>query len=408
MTPVEAAAGPRIAIIGAGPVGATLALALSRAAFPVHVLDRRRDPAPERPPLALSWGSRHVLEALDLWTRVAPHTTPIARIHVSQRGAFGAVRLSAAEIGVDALGYVIDPGALARVFHDALVSASGVHLIAPAALERMEHLAGGVRLGLDPGAGAPPSVIDAGAVVAAGGGGILRCLGHPGSAEVREYAQTALGAIVRAERDHGSIAYERFTREGPLALLPMPERRCALVWTLAPDRAATLLRAGEGAFLADLHRTFGGRLGRFLEVFGRALFPLRRVRERSAPRSRIFLIGSAATTLHPVAGQGLNLGLRDAADLAEVLADALRAGADPGGPECIERFEARRRRDRDRICLATDLLARLFLPEFGPLVALRGAALVGLDLLAPVKRGFASCAMGLALPRSRLVRGLPV
>ena len=399
---------PRIALVGAGPVGATFALALSRAGFPVHVVERRRDPAPERPPIALSFGSRRILEALDLWSGVAPHATPIARIHVSQRGGFGAVRMSAAESGVEALGYVVEPRVLARVFGDALAAAGGVRLLAPAAVEHLERSACGVRLGLRTAPGGEPSALEASVAVAAGGGRVPRCAAHPGTVEVREYPQAALGALVRAEDGHGSLAYERFTPEGPLALLPMPERRCALVWTLAPERASSLLRAGEGAFLAALQRSFGDRLGRFVEVSGRALFPLRRVRARSSPCSRLFLIGSAATVLHPVAGQGLNLGLRDAADLAEVLADALRAGADPGGPSCFERFEARRRRDRERLRRGTDLLAQAFLPQCRPLAALRGAALVGLDLTTPVKRRFARRAMGLALPQGRLVRGLPV
>ena len=404
----DAGSPSRIALVGAGPVGATFALALSRAGFPVHVVERRHAPVPDRPPIALSFGSRRMLEALGLWSRVAPHATPIARIHVSQRGGFGAVRMSAAESEVEALGYVVAPCALARVFDDALAAAGGVRLLAPAAVEHLTRTACGVRLGLRTAPGGEPSALEASVAVAAGGGGIPRCEPPPGTVEVREYPQAALGAVVRAECGHGSLAYERFTPEGPLALLPMSDRRCALVWTLAPERAGTLLRVGERAFLAELHRSFGDRLGRFEEVSGRALFPLRRVRARTSPRSRLFLIGSAATVLHPVAGQGLNLGLRDAADLAEVLADALRAGADPGGPACFERFEARRRRDRDRLCRGTDLLARVFLPELRPLATLRGAALVGLDLLTPAKRRFARHAMGLALPQSRLVRGLPV
>lgn len=401
-------AASRIAVVGAGPVGATLALALSGAGFSVPVVERRRDPAPERPPIALSFGSRRILEALGLWSGVAPHATPIAGIHVSQRGGFGAVRMSAAESGVEALAYVVAPRDLARVFGAALAAAGGVRLLAPVAVEHLRRAACGVRLGLRPAPGGEVPAIEASAVVATGGGVLSGWAAHLGAVEVREYPQAALGAVVRAECGHGSLAYERFTPEGPLALLPMPDRRCALVWTLAPGRAENLLRAGERTFLAELHRSFGGRLGRFVEVSGRALFPLRRVRARTDPRSRLFLIGSAATVLHPVAGQGLNLGLRDAADLAEVLADTLRAGADPGGPECFERFAARRQRDRDRLCRSTDLLARVFLPELRPLAALRGAALVGLDLLTPVKRALARHAMGLGLPQSRLLRGLPL
>lgn len=398
---------PRIAVVGAGPVGAALALALSRAGVPVVLVEQRSEPSSRYRPVALSYASRRILDALGAWSRVAALASPIARIHVSQRGCFGATRLSALEYGVEALGWVSDLRTLVRVLDEILAESPGVLLLSSTTVAGIERRPRGVRLALA-GAAAEAGTrsLRVDAVVAADGGQASWCAAGVEAVDVREYHQVALGAQVRVERDHRSVAYERFTPEGPIALLPVPGRACMLVWTLAPERGRALRLASEAVFLAELHRAFGERLGRFLEVRHREIFPLRRVRTRASPDSRIFLVGAAANTVHPVAGQGLNLGFRDAAVLAEVFADALRRGEDPGSPRCFERYRARRRCDQRKVGLATDLLARVFLPRLPPLALLRGAALVGLDLATPVKREFARHAMGLGLPASRLVRGL--
>ena len=398
---------PRIAIVGAGPVGATLALALARAAIPSFLIEQRRAPRFEHRPVALSYASRQIFDALGVWSRIAPRASPIARVHVSQRARFGATRLSAGEFGLDALGYVCEVGTLVDVLDRALAEAPGVHHLSSTTVSGVEHAARGLGLrlaGAPTNAGTPSVAVDA--VVAADGGQSTWCAEYVETTGVREYRQVALGALVRGEKDHRCVAYERFTPEGPIALLPMRESICALVWTLAPDRGRRLKQASERTFLAEVHRAFGDRLGRFVEVRDREIVPLRRVRARARTDSRIYLAGSAANTLHPVAGQGLNLGLRDAAALAEVLADSMRRGLDPGAPRCLARYRALRRRDQDRVSIATDLLARVFLSERQPLALLRGAALVGLDLVSPAKRAFARYAMGLGFPASRMVRGL--
>ena len=410
-SPDEAGSGrganPRIAIVGAGPVGATLALALSRAALPSIHIEQRRTPSSEPRPVALSHASRRILDALGAWSAIAPTASPIARIHVSQRGSFGATRLSAADFGLDALGYVVDVGDLVGGLDRVSAESSGVLRLSSTAVTGLERAARGVRLRLaGTAADSGTRCLDVDAVVAADGGQSRWCGEHVETIELRRYRQAALTALVRGEVDRPCIAYERFTSEGAIALLPMRERRFALVWTLAPERGRALRRASETAFLAELHRAFGDRVGRFVEVRNREIFPLRRARGHAPSSSRIYLAGAAANTLHPVAGQGLNLGLRDAATLAEVLADATRSGLDPGSPECLECYRAHRRRDHLEVGLATDLLARVFLPSFGPLAFLRGAALAGLDILDPVKRRFARRAMGLGRPVSRLVRGL--
>ena len=398
---------PRIAIVGAGPVGTTLALALSRVAIPSILVDQRHTLSAGHRPVALSYASRQIFDALGVWPRIAPLTAPIARVHVSQRARFGATRLCADEFGLHALGYVCEVGALVRVLDRFLAEASGVRHLPSTEVAGMERTERGLRLRL---AGAPVESglqsLGADAVVAADGGQSAWCARHVETLGRREYRQVALGALVRGETDHRCVAYERFTPEGPIALLPMRENTCALVWTLAPDRGGWLKQTSEKTFLAELHRAFGDRLGRFVEVRDREIVPLRRVRTRARTDTRIYLAGSAANTLHPVGGQGLNLGLRDAAVLAEVLADAIRSALDPGAPECLARYHSLRRRDHDRVSLATDLLARVFLSERQPLAMLRGAALVGLDVASPAKRAFARYAMGLGFPASRMVRGL--
>lgn len=398
---------PRIAIVGAGPVGATLALALSRAAIASFLIERRRTPHSEHRPVALSYASRQIFDALGVWSRIAPLASPIARVHVSQRARFGVTRLSADEFGLDALGYVCEVGTLMGVLDRVLAEASGVrHLssTAVAGIERAERGLGLRLAGVHAEAASRSLGVDA--VVAADGGQSAWCAEYMEPVGRREYRQVALGALVRAEKDHRCVAYERFTAEGPIALLPMRGSICALVWTLAPERGRHLKQTSERTFLAEVHRAFGDRLGRFVEVRNREVVPLRRVRARARTDSRIYLAGSAANTLHPVAGQGLNLGLRDAAALAEVFADSMRSGLDPGAPECLARYRALRRRDQNRVSLSTDLLARVFLSERQPLALLRGAALVGLDLVSPAKRAFARHAMGLGFPASRMVRGL--
>ena len=398
---------PGIAIVGAGPVGATLALALSRADIPCVLVDQRRSPAFERRPVALSYSSRQIFEAVGAWSLISPLVSPIVRVHVSQRARFGATRLSADELGLDALGYVCEVGALVRVLDRLVSEHSGVHRVSATEVTGVEHSTCGFTLRLA-GAADRPELrhLGADAVVAADGGQSTWCAGHVETVGYREYRQVALGALVRGEKDHRGVAFERFTPEGPIALLPMREGLCALVWTLTPERGRCLERASESTFLTEVHRAFGDRLGRFVEVRDREIVTLRRVRTRVRSGAGIYLAGSAANILHPVAGQGLNLGLRDAAVLAEVFTDSMRSGVSPGAPEYVSRYRALRRPDHERVSLATDLLARVFLSDLRPLALLRGAALVALDVVSPAKRSFARYAMGLGVPSSRMVRGL--
>ena len=342
-----------ILVVGGGPVGCSFALALRESAQRVVVLEREtsgaRTAAPR--PLALSYASRLILERIGAWPALAP--SPIETILVSQAGGFGRARLEAADAGVPALGYVLEYRELAS-----------------ALTARLESTGIEVRRGID--ARALPA----------------RCVVHAegASEDAREtrYAQDAVVGVVETEPRAGTTAHERFTPEGPLALLPLAGRY-AFVWGLRPERARALAEASPGAFLEALARAAGARLGRARAVEARAVHPLALRVRASRVGAREAYIGNAAQTLHPVAGQGLNLGLRDAWELAEVL----QAADDPGDPVVLGRFAARRRLDALATIRVTDLLARGFLGRNPAASAARGLALTALDTLPPARRFFA-------------------
>jgi 2-octaprenyl-6-methoxyphenol hydroxylase len=242
-------------------------------------------------------------------------------------------------------------------------------------------------------------------VIADGGRSRARQMLGIGARRV-DYGQTAVISNVTPELAHGNVAYERFTRSGPLALLPMTEGRCSLVWSVHPRQVDELLGLDDGLFLRRLHERFGDRLGAFQRVGRRHAYPLALMRVHEHVRPRVALIGNAAHALHPVAGQGFNLGLRDVAALAQVVNDALRDGQDFGALAVLSRYAAWRRRDNLAVTAFTDGLVRVFSNEFLPLVMARDAGLVAVDLLPPLKRALERRTMGLAGRLSRLARGL--
>jgi 2-octaprenyl-6-methoxyphenol hydroxylase len=405
--------GSRVAIAGGGPVGASLAVALARAGVPVTVIEARdlaggshgdRDVRP----IAISQGSRRILGSLGLWSSLARFATPIVQIHVSDRGRFGFARLRAGDFPVDALGYVVDAAALGRVLHEALVAQPGVKVMSPATIHGVvvvqdaAHLLVGAADTVAPEPRATELL-----VVSDGGHSNLRTLLGI-DARVRDYGQSAITAVVKPRRAHAGIAYERFTTSGPLALLPMGEDSCGLVWSMPTARAETLATLGDDDFLHALGAEFGTRLGGFVQCGPRTTFPLSLITSERVVGERVAIIGNAANHLHPVAGQGLNLGLRDVAALAEIVAGSVRDGGDPGSHAGLARYAAWRRRDQRLITGATDTLVRLFSTPFAPLAAARDGALLALDLCPPVKRRFGLHAMGLAGRQGRLTRGLPL
>jgi 2-octaprenyl-6-methoxyphenol hydroxylase len=365
-----------IAVVGGGPVGAALGLALAAGNVEATVLESRHEDSPtgDPRPLALSYGSRLILERLGVWQALGP-VTPIEQIHVSQQGGFGRVAMRASEAHLPALGYVVEYGRLHAVLGRAL-------------RERMPHCTTGVKVSALRSApefavveftqdGMPQTLAARMAVIADGG-----ALEGVGDTKVVDYHQAALVARVSSELPHRHIAFERFTPNGPIALLPCGND-LALVWTMRAEVAQHLCKDRDETFLVHLRQQFGERLGAFIAVGPRSFVPLALRLERDSMPSRAVRIGNAAQTLHPVAGQGFNLGLRDAWELAGEILNA--KPAEIGTTAMLAAYRRRRRIDRRGSIWFTDSLVRVFSNDIAPLRIARGLGLALLGSLPPAK-----------------------
>jgi len=392
-------------------VGASLAIALAGLPLRVALVEAIPAGAPGQPSFdarttALARSSQHILAALGIWPAVAGEATPIQRIHVSERGRFGTTVIDGAEEGGEPLGYVLENRLLGAALWRALAAAPNVTLHAPATVTGVEPGPGSLAVSVQAGASAPV-VRTRMLVVADGARSPLRAALGIG-ARVRPYGQVAIIGNVavagRAAEARDGTAFERFTPEGPLALLPAGPGRYGFVLTRRESVAADIAALPEQGFSALLQQEFGYRLGRFGRVGARASYPLELVEAEAITAPRVAIIGNAAHGLHPVAGQGYNLGLRDAAALAELLAAA--PGTDPGDPALLNRYADWRRPDQRKVVAFTDGLVRFF--GRSGLGSLRGLALLGFDWAPGAKALLARETMGLAGRRTRLARGLPL
>ncbi len=396
-----------IAIAGGGMVGLSLAAALADLPLDVAVIEPVAAGAGEQPSFdarttALSAGSRRVLEGIGAWAAVAAGATPIRRIHVSERGAFGIARLTADEQGVAALGYTVENRLLGSALRGRCAGIARLQQL-PARVRKVETTDASVRLTTDRG-----DAIGARLLVAADGAQSVVRAALVIDASVSDYGQHAVIAHVDTARFHDYTAFERFTADGPIAVLPIAEGRSAVVWALSPAAARRALELDDAGFIAELQQAFGLRLGRFTRVGRRQSYPLALTRSDRLTAARAVILGNAAQGLHPVAGQGFNLGLRDVAALAELLADEMAAGsgADPGAPRVLDRYQEWRRPDREAVIRFTDALVRGFGLPLASVKHARAAGLLVFDLLSPVKHEFARRTLGLAGRQPRLVRGL--
>ena len=409
---VRLAAGARhdVAVAGGGAVGAALACALADSGASVLLADPWFDTVEASPafaprPLALSLASQRVLASLGVWEELAPGATPIESIHVSEAGRFGAARLEAAQCGVGRFGSVVAAGALGTALRGAVARRDAVHRTGGRIVDASvsgEQIASRV---IDGAEGASMSFRASLLVVADGGRSELRdALGI--DITVRDYRQCAIASVVAARAPREHTAFERFTPGGPVGLLPMGGPRYGLVWSCDEEQAQRLAGLSGREFAESLAAVFAGRLGGFDPVDERAVFPLRLVRADSVVAERAVLIGNAANHLHPVAGQGFNLGIRDVACLAEVVAAARREGGNPGDASVLERYRRWRTSDHAAVARFTDGLVDLFCHRFSPVAPLRAPALVALDLAPGLKRALARRAMGFAGRVPRLALGL--
>ena len=331
-----------VAIIGGGPIGAALAMALRDSALAVLVLEARPDAgdSDDARTLAMSYGSRLILERLGIWSQIEP-VTSIESIHVSQRGGFGRTLLSADEAGLPALGYVVRYARLQQAFGSAIGS-EHTTLMGGAEVIGTDSTAEAVRIGYRS-QGIVQSAMARLLVIADGGTSAGLRAGV--AMKEREYGQDAVVGLVETSLPHGRMAYERFTPDGPIALLPF-ENRFALVWTATPETANGLMELPATGFLDKLQRHFGDRAGRFVSIEARGRFPLLLRYAADPVLPRAVMLGNAAQALHPIAGQGFNLGLRDAWELGETL--LVHAARDPGSDECLSSYRTTRRPDEPR------------------------------------------------------------
>lgn len=398
-----------VLIVGGGMVGASLAHALSVLPLTVAVVEAAAPRGPGQPSYddrstALALGSRRIFETLGLWTALRPAATAIRQIHVSDRGRFGATRLTSDQEGVDALGYVVENRTLGQVLWQSM-SDVAAQLLCPGRVVDVSTAADAVTVSI----ACDDRVLSYRArllVVADGAHSATRTALGIG-ADIKEYGQTAVIANVTPQRQHGNVAYERFTSNGPVAFLPMSNGRCSVVWTLPPDEAAQVVALDDAGFLASLQEAFGFRLGRLERCGARHAYPLSLVQAHRLTGERAVVVGNAAHGLHPVAGQGFNLGLRDIAVLAEVIADAGDQG-DPGDARVLRRYAQWRQDDHKRVVGFTDGLIRVFGAEAVAARVARSAGLIALGLLSGPRGALARQSMGVAGQLPRLARGVPL
>ena len=369
-----------IIIVGGGPVGSVLALALQQQNRPFTMLEARAKGASHQDTraLALSYGSRLILEKLGVWDAVAAKATAINTIHVSQRGGLGRTKLIASDHNMPAIGYVLPYGALTQAL-DAVLNSNHVLYGAEATAVAPNEAASEVSFTRNN----QSYTIASPLLVVADGG---RSLGDiAGITKVtKEYGHNALVSKVIAELPHNHIAYERFTPTGPMALLPNGEAGFSLVWTGEKASIDALLQLDDATFLAQLHAAFGDRVGQFLSIEKRISFPLKLSTLKSASLSHLAIIGNAAQTMHPVAGQGFNVGMRDAWALAGLIVNT--PPEDLGDAQMLASYNKLRQRDTRGGILFTDLLVNVFSNDVIGLGAIRGVGLGLLQMIKPAKK----------------------
>jgi len=396
-------------IIGGGMVGASLACALGNQSLRVGVIEAipfrsESQPSYDDRSIALAYGARKIFEGMGLWQQVAEIVTPIKKIHVSDRSHFGATRMDAAREGYPALGYVVENRDIGQLFAKTLASLPNVELICPAKLQNFTINADDAEVVIE--RDGKIETLSTKLIVGADGGrSVVRQLaGIDHTSD--DYNQNAVIGNVTPGKDHQNIAYERFTDSGPLALLPMSGGRCSLVWTVDRDNIGTVMEWDDKTFLARLQERFGMRLGLLQKVGRRNAYPLALVRTDEHIRPRLALIGNAAHVLHPIAGQGFNLGIRDVAALAQVIVEA--KDDDIGALSVLNQYEQWRKRDQDCVTGLTDGLVRIFSNQITPLVIARNSGLLAMDMIPPVKRMLMRQTMGLAGKLPKLARGIPL
>jgi len=424
-----------VVIVGGGLVGASLAYALGSANLdnPLNIavieafeFDDSKQPSFDSRTVALSYSSKEIFQSLGVWSSIEKlGACKIKEIHISDKTHMGLSHLRSSEQGTDALGYVVENLYLGSALYSKMKQLKNIHLFCPASLNHFTEDAANsaypMSLELSQNIQTQEKLTQEKQtiklhtklmVAADGGDSFVRKTAEVKTREL-DYKQTAIITNILCDKPHNNIAYERFTDTGPIALLPLQDNNASqnaysLVWTLKNEQAETYLNKTDDEFLTALQHRFGNRAGLFIKVAKRVSYPLTYSRSKETIRSRIAIIGNAAHTLHPVAGQGFNLGLRDAASLAQIIVDAQQQQNDFGDIYYLKQYESWRQRDLLQTSLMTDGMVRLFTTRFLPLVVARNAALLAFDLFPSLKKKVGRQAMGFVGKATRLARGLPL
>jgi len=405
-----------VAIVGGGMIGSSLAIALSALALKVVVIEpypQTSELAPgfDARAIALSWGSMRIFKSLVLDKLIEEIATPISSIHVSDKGHLGITRLKAKQLNVSALGQVVELADMGKILFKALAK-TNTKQYCPAKVVEMQLQDGyrGLSIELDCLDSSTKSTLDLKAklVVAADGNqSAIRAMAGIETTS-KPYEQVAIISTLESQLAHNNVAFERFTESGPVAFLPLSSNRISMVWMVDKTVSEALLEVDEAEFISQLQRQFGYRLGRITRLGKRFSYPLNLVTANSCTQSRLVLLGNAAQSLHPIAGQGFNLGIRDIACLGDVLRKALLENIDLGSAELLEEYVLSRSSDKSQVINFTDAAARLFANPSKLLSVPRNTALIMMNFIPELRSHLAEAAMGIGGRQSRLVRGLPL
>ncbi|GAB4393694.1 MAG: 2-octaprenyl-6-methoxyphenyl hydroxylase [Gammaproteobacteria bacterium] len=387
-----------IVIVGGGLVGASLACALRHLPLKIAMIEARSyqqkiDHALDVRTVAISEGSKRIFEHLGLWLDLAAHSLPIKQVHVSDKGHFGFVRLTAQELEVDSLGSVIEVPTLQQLLYATVAASPNIDLYETAQVVRIKQRIPSSELVLQYQNNS--CILQADLIVAADGGAstVRKLLGI--NAYEKSYRQHAIVGTIQVNQAHQHTAYERFTADGPIALLPMHQQRCSLVWTVPSTRYEAVLALPDQLFLQTIQQHFGYRAGCFTAVGQRAAFPLTLIKTREYVQPGVVIMGNAAHSVHPIAGQGFNLGLRDAETLASVVQQAITEQRAINSTEVLMQYQRQRTWDQRAITSLTDGLARLFIYQQPWITVPRDIAMCLVDNTPPLKRLFGKVTMGL-------------
>ncbi|AZL85660.1 2-octaprenyl-6-methoxyphenyl hydroxylase [Aliivibrio salmonicida] len=386
-----------VVIVGGAMAGATLALALqqmTKGALSIAVIEAfepniYKHPGYDSRSIALSSGTTQLLKDVSLWSEIEPVATPIYHIHVSDRHHAGITELTSAELNIDSLGYVVELADVGRFYHQKLLATDNINFICPVTVVNIERLLASSIIHLSNG-----DAISTSLVVAADGAESQTCKSMQIEAQEYNFEQVAIIANVTTECHPQGKAFERFTENGPLALLPMSQGRSSLVWCVSPEEAERISSFDDKAFLAHLQIAFGWRLGVMKKAGKRAHYPLWLRHQTQHVSHRFAAIGNAAQTLHPIAGQGFNLGIRDVFSLAECISDAFRDNVDVGDYSVLSRYQQRRQSDQKQTITMTAGLISIFANNVFPMVVGRNMSLYAVDIFRSFLKPLTLRAMG--------------